>query len=215
MSAPQRRTQAERRAAAEAALLQAAAELIVERGIEGASLRSISERAGISRAMPGYHFGSKDALIARIADRGHERTMTATAEAVERAGRGREPLSTLEALRLTIETYVDVVGSADAPEERAVIVMWGATFPTASTLPAMVESDRQTHTDLAGLIKHGQDEQSIRADIDAAAAALVIMGLSRGVAALSLTHTDVADPATVRQLTGEAIDQLLSNAPRR
>jgi AcrR family transcriptional regulator len=215
MSAPQRRTQAERRAAAEAALLQAAAELIVERGIEGASLRSISERAGISRAMPGYHFGSKDALIARIADRGHERTMEATAEAVERAGRDRERMSTLDALRLMIETYLDVIRSADAPEERAVIVMWGATFPTASTLPAMIESDRQTHAYIAALVEHGQEEGCIRDDLDGAAAALVIMGLSRGVAALSLTHTDAADPATVRQLTGEAIVQLLGSAPRR
>ena len=62
----ERRTQAERRAASEAALLSAAAELIAERGIERTSLRSIGDRAGASRAMPGYHFGSKEALIERL-----------------------------------------------------------------------------------------------------------------------------------------------------
>ena len=44
-----RRTQAERRAASEAALLSAAAELIAERGFERTSLRSIGARAGTSR----------------------------------------------------------------------------------------------------------------------------------------------------------------------
>jgi BetI-type transcriptional repressor, C-terminal len=104
-----------------------------------------------------------------------------------------------------IETYLDVFAAADAPEERAVVVMWGATFPSDSVLPAVVEADRQTHHDLAATIRAGQADGSIRSDIDADADAVVIMGMSRGVAALSLAHPGLADPSAVKTLCGNII----------
>ena len=206
-----RRTQAERRAASEAALLRAAAELIAERGFERTSLRSIGARAGTSREMPAYHFGSKAGLIARLAERAHERTLEATAQALERTDRRIGELSALEALRVTIETYLEVFVAADAPEERAVVVMWGATFPSDSPLPSIVHSERQTHRDLAATIRAGQHDGSIRADLDAAAAAVLVMGMARGIAALSLAHPDAADQAKVQALCGEVITTSLQN----
>jgi AcrR family transcriptional regulator len=214
-AAPARRTQAERRAASEAALLRAAAELIAERGFDRASLRSIGARAGISRAMPGYHFGSKDALVAQLARQGNEKTMAATAAAVERAHGDIEALPTLEVLRSIIETYLEVVAGTDAPEERAVVVMWGASFPAESPLPAVRESDRATHELLTDLIGDGQTDGSIRTDIDATSAAVLVMGIARGIAGLSLNHPDVADTVAVRQLCGEAIVATLAPDPDR
>ncbi|HXY28870.1 MAG TPA: helix-turn-helix domain-containing protein, partial [Acidimicrobiales bacterium] len=61
----ERQSQAERRSRSEDALLDAAAELIAERGIQGASLANIGSRAGLSRGLPNHHFGSKDALVSR------------------------------------------------------------------------------------------------------------------------------------------------------
>ncbi|MCK9901848.1 TetR/AcrR family transcriptional regulator [Frankia sp. Cpl3] len=204
-----RRTQAERRAASEAAVLRAAAELIAERGIERASLRSIGARAGISRAMPAYHFGSKDVLISRLAERAHERTLEATAEALRQKHQRIEGLSRLEVLRATIETYLQVFTTADSPEERAVVVLWGATFPAEAPLPTVIEVDRQTHNLLAETIRGGQQEGSIRQDIDADAAAIMITGMARGAAALSLTQSGAADMTLVRTLCGEAISAVL------
>lgn len=209
-AAPQRRTQAERRAASEAAVLKAAAELIAERGVERASLRSIGARAGISRAMPAYHFGSKDALIARLAERGHERTMAATAAALERRGDEQEAMTTLELLCVTIETFLEVLAAPEAPEERAVVVIWGAGFPSDASLPAMADSDRQTHRHLAGLIRTGQVDGSMRADLDPDDTATVVMGLARGMAGMSLNDPSMADTPTVRRLCGDAIRALLA-----
>ena len=210
MSAP-RRTQAERRSASEAALLRAAAELIAERGFEATSLRSIGARAGTSREMPADHFGSKEGLITRLAERAHERTLEATTDALECTDRRFDDLSALERLRVTIETYLEVFAAADAPEERAVVVLWGATFPSESPLPAVVEADRQTHRDVADTIRAGQRDRSIRTGIKADAAAVVVMGMARGIAGLSLAHPDAADAADVRVLCGEAITAFLQN----
>jgi AcrR family transcriptional regulator len=147
--------------------LAAAAELIAERGIERTSLRSIGDRAGASRAMPGYHFGSKDGLIARLARRGHEKTLAAASAGLAAGGHDVEALSGLEALRGMIETFLRVFAGSEAPEERAVVVMWGATFPSEARPDAMVESDRETHALLADHIRTGQTEGSIRSGIDA------------------------------------------------
>jgi AcrR family transcriptional regulator len=210
----ERRTQAERRAASEAALLSAAAELIAERGIDRTSLRSIGDRAGASRAMPGYHCGSKEALIERLVHRGHERTLAAAFDGLAASDRDAEGLTRLEAVRIMIETFLEAVTRPGTPEERAVVVMWGETFPSESRLDAMVTSDRETHALLAEQIRAGQAEGSVRTDLDAGAAAVMVMGMARGVAALALTHTDIADTEQVRRACGDAIIGALAPVSR-
>jgi hypothetical protein len=75
----------------------------------------------------------------------------------------------------------------------------------------MTRADQATHQALARLIREGRDDGSIRTDLDANAAALLIRGMARGAAALSLSHPDAADPAHVRDLCGQAIAAVLGN----
>jgi AcrR family transcriptional regulator len=167
--------------------------------------------------MPAYHFGSKDELVARLARQGNEKTMAATAAAVERAHGDLDSMPTLQSLRAIIETYLDVLTGSDGPEERAVVVMWGASLAAESPLSAVRQSDRETHELLTGFIGEGQSDGSIRSDVDPAAAAALVMGMARGIAGLSLSHPDVADTADVRRLCGEAISATLApeSRPRR
>jgi AcrR family transcriptional regulator len=51
------------------ALLDAAAELIAERGPAAASVTAITERSGVSRGLVGWHFGSKDQLVVEVVER--------------------------------------------------------------------------------------------------------------------------------------------------
>src|SRR6185312_13295349 len=60
-------TQQERRAQAETALLNAAAELVVQHGVRSLTLARVGERAGYSRGLVTHHFGSKQTLIERLA----------------------------------------------------------------------------------------------------------------------------------------------------
>lgn len=59
---PTPRRQAERTALSDARMLEAAVRLIVERGIEGTTLKEVGELAGYSRGLAGYRFGSKAGL---------------------------------------------------------------------------------------------------------------------------------------------------------
>ncbi len=61
-----RRTQAERTALSDARMLDAAVELICERGTAGTTLKAVGERAGYSRGLASYRFGNKSGLFAAI-----------------------------------------------------------------------------------------------------------------------------------------------------
>ena len=57
---PLRRTQAQRRAASRAALLDAAAKVVAARGYEAARVDEIAEAAGVSKGALYFHFDSKE-----------------------------------------------------------------------------------------------------------------------------------------------------------
>ena len=67
MTATVRRTQQQRRDQAETALLNAAAELVVEEGVHSLTLARVGERARYSRGLVTHYFGSKQALLQRLA----------------------------------------------------------------------------------------------------------------------------------------------------
>jgi AcrR family transcriptional regulator len=196
--AAQRRTQAERRSESEDALLRAAAALIADRGVERASLASIGRSAGASRGLPTHHFGSKDILVARLAERVQDHVRATVGAALDARAPGRaDELSALDVLRTTLDMYLELFEDP-TPEERALIVMWGASFPSSASIDGMREADRRSYDGWADLIRHGQEDGSIRTDVDPAASAVALFGLMRGVAALLLTESDITDMDNVR-----------------
>ncbi|HYW57508.1 MAG TPA: TetR/AcrR family transcriptional regulator [Polaromonas sp.] len=54
------------------ALLDAAEQLLPARGAEALTLREVAREAGVSHGAPYHHFGSREALLAAIAERGFE-----------------------------------------------------------------------------------------------------------------------------------------------
>ena len=76
-------------------LLSAAAALITERGPQGFSLREVARRARVSEAAPYWHFSSKEALLAAVAEQGF--VGLAAAMAVVR-GRIKDPRRQLQEL---------------------------------------------------------------------------------------------------------------------
>jgi AcrR family transcriptional regulator len=196
-AAQPRRTQVERRSASEEALLTAAAALIAERGVEGASLARIGARAGASGGLPIHYFGSKDGLIASVADRAQNRIGRRIDTALELAERTMDEASGLELVRIMVGTYLELF-EHPAAVEQALIVMWGATFPTDGSIEGMREADHASYDGWVTLLKRGQRDGSIRADVDPAAAGVTLLALTRGVAALRLTEPELSDARRVR-----------------
>ncbi len=137
-----RRTQVERREESERVLLAAASEVIAERGINGASLTVIGERAGMSRGLPTHHFGSKDALVARVAGAAQDRMAGVLLAAIEQSGRGTADMSGLNLVRASIDAYLEQFEHPTA-DDRVLLVTWGATFPSQSSIEGMLDADRR------------------------------------------------------------------------
>ena len=123
--------------------------------------------------------------------------LEATRNALGRADRPAENLSALELIRTTLSTYLELFEHPTA-EERALIVMWGATFPSLASIDGMVEAEQRSYDGWADLISRGQDDGSIRRDLDPEALAVVLFGMMRGVAALLLTESETKDMSRVR-----------------
>jgi AcrR family transcriptional regulator len=206
-----RQTQAERRSRSEEALLDAAAKLIADQGVERASMASIGADAGVSRGLPNHHFGSKDVMVARLAARAQDRIATELRdEARRRYGSSVNELSSLEVIGHMIDGYLDLF-TDPSPDFRALLVMWGSTFARNAAVDGMIEAERRSYDGLAGVITDGQADGSIRTDIDPTAAAVLLLGTIRGVAALLLTDSAIVDMKSVRATCRSLIDTGLAN----
>jgi len=189
-------------------LVAAATEVIAERGVTGASLAVIGERAGTSRGLPTHHFGSKDALVARVASRAQDRVGDAMLAAAARR-RDADRMSALELLRLWVDTYLELF-EHPTPDERVLIVMWGATFPSESSIEGMLDAERRAYDGWADVIERGRRDGSIRHEADPAACAVVLHGMLRGVAALLLTESGHTDMTRVRSTVEDWIGGALA-----
>jgi len=94
-------TRTAQRGGTRSVLLEAAAGLLEEGGIEAITLRAVGERAGISRQAPYNHFADKATLLSVLAAKYLERLGRGMVEAAE--GAGENPFGRLEAM---MEAYV-------------------------------------------------------------------------------------------------------------
>ena len=95
--------------------------------------------------------------------------------------------------------------AADVPKKL------GSPFPSESSLPAMRDADRRTHEGWRDGIRRGQEDGSIRADIDPAGAASALLALSRGFAALLPADPAVLDSTDVGATCDMWITTVLAN----
>jgi AcrR family transcriptional regulator len=188
--APLRRTQAERRQRTEEALLDAATRLFSERGIDNTSLAEIGAEAGLSRGLVNHRFGTKAALVERLA----ERCQNAFIQTLSRSANGDEA----DALVALVDGYLGLL-APPSDESRAFFVMWGAAFPDDSPLrPIFVADDARFRHGVEALIVAGQHRGSIDSSVDANGFAAAFVGVMRGIGAQVVVDPSGVDLAAAR-----------------
>jgi AcrR family transcriptional regulator len=204
------RTQEERRHDAEEALLDAAATLFARRGIDQTSLAEVGEEAGYSRGLVNHHFGSKAALVERLATRSQHKFLASLGEVAhpEETG-GRE----LDALVAIVKAYLGSAGQ-NIRQTRAFLVMWGAALPEEAALqPIFQADDAEFRRGIETLVLSGQNSGTIRSTIDPAGAALAIVGLLRGTAAQFLIGPEGIALTSARSACEKFVRQALAPGP--
>ncbi|WP_433591848.1 TetR/AcrR family transcriptional regulator [Nocardia sp. CA-145437] len=192
---PPRRTQRERAAQAGQALLDAAESLFSERGVDQTSLADVGQLAGYSRGLANHHFGTKAALVDQLAQR-IQAQFVGEAGVAELEEPGFDAVAVLS--RLAEDYLTAMIGYPRT--SRAFFVMWGAAMPSEAALrPVFATDDERFRHGVEQLLRAGQRNGSVSADVDPASTATVLTGMLRGVAAQYQIAPDAVDlPAAIR-----------------
>lgn len=154
-----RRTQAQRTALSDARMLEAAVQLICERGTAGTTLKDVGERAGYSRGLASYRFGHKSGLFAFIIRSIGESWL----HELRRAVRDTVGLEAIEAA--TDAHYMFVAEGAD--RIRAFYILWFDSIgPDADLKQVVAHIHERRRRDVGEWIEKGIDAGSIDASVD-------------------------------------------------
>jgi AcrR family transcriptional regulator len=183
-----RRTQQERRDQAENALLNAAAELIVEDGVHSLTLARVGVRAGYSRGLVTHYFGSKQGLLQRLAH--------ATQSGFVPGMGGLPP--GLERLLRLVDGYIGALGQLRMAN-RAFLLLW-AEAATASDLAQIFrERDESFRADLREDVNAGIADGTIRPDAAADDVAVAVLAQLRGIGLQRLVDSPAVDTERLRR----------------
>ena len=64
----------------------------------------------------------------------------------------------LDLVRVSIDAYLELFEHPTA-NDRVLIVTWGATFPSESSIEGMLDADRRAYEGWADLIRRGQQDR--------------------------------------------------------
>jgi AcrR family transcriptional regulator len=187
-----RRTQQQRRDRAESALLNAAAELVVEEGVHSLTLARVGERATYSRGLITHYFGSKQELLQRLA----RATQTGFVPGLDGVPPGLDRL-----LRL-IDGYIGSLGQLRMMN-RAFLLMW-AEAATASDLARIFrERDEAFRADLREDVAAGIADGTVRPDTAADEVAVAVLAQLRGIGLQRLVDSTAVDTERLRRSVTE------------
>lgn len=170
---PRRRTQAERRATTQAALLDATVDCLVEDGYGGTTTTRIVERAGVSRGAQVHHFPTKAELVAEaIRHLARKRGEEFFAEVAQLAPSGPAPVRPVLDRMWRIHT---------SPLFAASMELWAAARTDPELRARLVEVEREVRRDIAaGIADVFGDlarDRRFREGVDAALALMRGLGL--------------------------------------
>lgn len=172
-----RRTQAERVAESDSRMLEAAQELVAERGCEGTSLAAIGERSGYSRGLVHGRFGSKEGLLTALVrhilvrwDGERERPELSDGEV--------DAFAVLDSL---VENHRRAVH-----RDRAIRPIYQLMFAALGPLPTLLPTFRKLHMrfrkETAAVIQAGVESGAFRSDTNVDEQAALLVAVQRGIA---------------------------------
>ena len=199
-----RRTQQERTEESKEKLLTAAMQLIGEQGYRGTTLADIGRRAGVSRGLVTYHFGTKEACIREVLER--IRSSALIFSAVESSGKRG-----LDALAHLADGYLRGYTNR-LPGSRAIFVAMVESFTSTPELADLMRlNDASFKSSVKRFLTEAVELGEVPEELDLEMAAILVVGLLRGVALQWLVDENAVD----FELVVPQIERVISDAVRR
>lgn len=179
-------TQAERTAISDRAMIDACIDLILEHGTDKTTLQAIGERAGYSRGLATYRFGSKAGLFDEVCKSISRRWLDYLKDEVgEFVG--------VEAMCSALDAFLRFL--TDFPRDSRVlqILYCGAASPKSEYQQTSVSIHQRQQDDVVEWVRAGIANGSIRQDADPRTVATQYIAYITGMAYLWLLNTELVD----------------------
>ena len=185
-------TQAERSAISDRAMIDAAIALVLEFGTEKTTLAAIGEKAGYSRGLATYRFGSKAGLFDEVCKSISRRWLDYLKEDVG-------SLIGIDAMCTALDSFFRFVSEHPRDANVLQILYCGAGSPTSEYQQTSVGIHRRQQDDVVKWIRAGIEDGSIRPDINPDSVATQYIAYITGMAYLSLIDACNADIRTANE----------------
>jgi AcrR family transcriptional regulator len=190
-----------------AQILGAALRCFAREGFHRTTMQDVVREAGLSPGALYRYFASKEELIAAIASERHASELAALREAAA----GTDALAALRRLATSF------LGRLSSPEEQAwrrvTVQVWGEALRSPRVMEVAREGLDEPLRALAALLRRGQHEGRIAADLDPDAAARVGAALFQGLVLQQAWDPGVDVSAYVR--TAQALLDAIALPPGR
>ncbi|MBP2477232.1 AcrR family transcriptional regulator [Crossiella equi] len=184
------------------ALVAAACRMIARTGVRGLRVEEVAREAGASTALIYYHFRNRAGLLGAVMDHVDEQAVAYTS--VTASGTGRELLAA-----------VLLAEFQDRKKVRENSAVWGELRAASVFDKAVREmigrATARWHEDVALLVRAGQTDGSVPADLDPEAAAVRLTALVEGLSTRWLARllpTGAAHRAVLAAIAAECRDGL-------
>ena len=171
---PKRRTQQERKAESERAIIHAALHLFATKGYITTTLNEIGKEAGYTGGLVSHRFGSKEGLLRAVISHIGTRFMQ------DQLGSAIERDSAEESLCNYIRIYLNEVAVRESRIRTLYVLMGEALGAVPEVQPEIARLNRNARSHLAEIIKRGIASGEFRKDVDPEASAVLILGILRG-----------------------------------
>ncbi len=180
-------------------ILEAAALCFAESGYDGTGVARICEMAGVSKGSFYYHFSSKQELFLELIDQWLEGLDEALADLGGQAG---DPASQLLAMTRIIGQIIQLPN----PQVLIYLEFLNRAFHDPQVMQAATQPFQRYRQQIAGIIKNGMAEGSIKS-VDGDSAATIVIAL-----AIGLLIQGFLDPAAAdwEQVSQEGMELLLT-----
>ena len=154
-----RLTQVERKEISDAKMLEAAIDLIVERGTGQATLKDVGEKAGYSRGLAGYRFGNKEGLFDFVLRSvGDEWLAELTLVTKNKTG--------YDAIAAALDAHIQFCEDAPKHVEAFYRLWFEALTPESKLKPVILGIHKRRRADVIRWIEQGVGEGSVAGTID-------------------------------------------------
>ncbi|MDQ4005928.1 MAG: TetR family transcriptional regulator [Actinomycetota bacterium] len=187
-------------------ILEAAVDVIAERGICETRIADVARRAGMSAALVLYYFDSKDRLLTEALTHAEDRFYLSAFHDLNSAPRAADRLVRL------IDRSFPARGGEDAGDWKLWIELWSRALRDPEVARKREALDRRWRETIAGVVREGQREGDF-ADVDAEAFALRFASLMDGLAIQAVLGDPEGGADTVRDICLEMAARELKFEP--